>query len=90
MKEKAWKSSISGKIPWRREWPPTPVFLHGKSQRSLVSYESMGLQKSPHMTEQINSSSSSNGVLNGTVQYGNQGEETVKRLEVGRDPQGRG
>ena len=55
-----------------------------------MSYESMGLQKSPHMTEQINSSSSSNGVLNGTVQNGNQGEETVKRLEVGRDPQGRG
>ena len=26
-----------GKIPWRREWQPTPVFLHGKShgQRSL-------------------------------------------------------
>ena len=26
------------KIPWRREWPPTPVFLSGKSygQRSLV------------------------------------------------------
>ena len=27
-----------GKIPWRREWQPTPVFLPGKShaQRSLV------------------------------------------------------
>ena len=27
-----------GKIPWRRAWPPTPVFLPGKStgQRSLV------------------------------------------------------
>ena len=26
------------KIPWRREWPPTPVFLPGEShgQRSLV------------------------------------------------------
>ena len=29
-----------GKIPWRREWPPTPVFLPGKfrAQRSLVGY----------------------------------------------------
>ena len=27
-----------GKIPWRKEWQPTPVFLPGKSydQRSLV------------------------------------------------------
>ena len=26
------------KIPWRRKWPPTPVFLPGKphGQRSLV------------------------------------------------------
>ena len=26
------------KIPWKREWPPTPVFLPGEShgQRSLV------------------------------------------------------
>ena len=29
-----------GKIPWRREWLPTPVFLPGEShgQRSLVGY----------------------------------------------------
>ena len=29
-----------GKIPWRKEWQPTPVFLAGEShgQRSLVSY----------------------------------------------------
>ena len=28
------------KIPWRREWPPTPVFLPGEShgQRSLAGY----------------------------------------------------
>ena len=30
----------AGKIPWRREWPPTPVFLLGEShgQRSLTGY----------------------------------------------------
>ena len=29
-----------GKIPWRRKWQPTPVFLPGRShgQRSLVGY----------------------------------------------------
>ena len=31
-----------GKIPWRRKWQPTPVFLPGKfhGQRSLVGYTS--------------------------------------------------
>ena len=35
------------KIPWRRKWQPTPVFLLGKShgQRSLVGYSPWG-QKS--------------------------------------------
>jgi len=30
------------KIPWRRAWQPTPVFLPGEShgQRSLVGYSS--------------------------------------------------
>ena len=29
-----------GKIPWRREWQPTPAYLPGKSheQRSLAGY----------------------------------------------------
>ena len=33
-----------GKIPWRRAWQPTPVFLPGKSpgQRSLASCSSWG------------------------------------------------
>ena len=31
-----------GKIPWRREWLPTPVFLPGKphGQRRLAVYNS--------------------------------------------------
>ena len=35
------------KIPWKREWLPTPVFLTGKfhGQRSLVGY-SPGVAKS--------------------------------------------
>ena len=33
-----------GKIPWRRKWHPTLVFLPGKShgQRSLVGYSPRG------------------------------------------------
>ena len=43
-----------GKIPWRREWPPTPVFLPGKShgQRSLAGYSPWG-RKESDMTERL-------------------------------------
>ena len=36
------------KIPWRREWLPTSVFLPGEfhEQRSLVGYNPWGLKKS--------------------------------------------
>ena len=39
-----------GKIPWRRAWQPTPVFLPGKShrQRSLVGYRPWGCQRVRH------------------------------------------
>ena len=41
------------KIPWRREWQPTPVFLPGKChrQRSLVGYSPCG-HKESDITEQ--------------------------------------
>ena len=34
----------AGKIPWRRAWPPTPVFLTGEfhGQRSLAGYSPWG------------------------------------------------
>ena len=37
-----------GKIPWRRAWQPTPVFLPGEShgQRSLVGYSPCGYKES--------------------------------------------
>ena len=37
-----------GKIPWRREWQPSPVLLPGKShgQRSLVGYSPWGRKES--------------------------------------------
>ena len=42
------------KIPWRRKWQPTPVFLPGKShgQRGLLGYSPQGKKKSD-MTEMI-------------------------------------
>ena len=43
------------KIPWRRKWQPTPVFLPGKShgQRSLAGYSRWG-HKELDRTEAIN------------------------------------
>jgi len=39
-----------GKIPRRREWQPTPVFLPGEfhGQRSLVGLKSLELQRVGH------------------------------------------
>ena len=38
--QETWVRSLVGKIPWRRKWQPTPVFLPGEShgRRSLVGY----------------------------------------------------
>ena len=46
-----WFYPSVGKIPWRREWQPTPVFLPGKShwQKNLVGYCSLDC-KSQKMT----------------------------------------
>ena len=48
-----------GKIPWRRKWQPTPVFLSGKShgRRSLVGYSPWDGKESD-TTERLNSNSS--------------------------------
>ena len=37
-----------GKLPWRRKWQSTPVFLPGKSheQRSLAGYSPWGRKES--------------------------------------------
>ena len=43
-----------GKIPWRRKWQPTPVFLLGEShgQRSLAGYSPRG-RKESNTTERL-------------------------------------
>ena len=45
-----WFESWVGKIPWRRKWQPTPVFLPEKfqGQRSLVGYSPWGHKESMH------------------------------------------
>ena len=52
--QETWVRSQVGKIPWRRIWQPTPVFLPGKlhGQRSLVGYSLWG-HKESDTTEQL-------------------------------------
>ena len=33
--QKSWVGSLVGKIPWRREWLPTPAFLPGAFHRKM-------------------------------------------------------
>ena len=46
--QEMWFDPWVGKIPWRRKWQPTPVFLPGKchGQRSLVGYSPWGCKES--------------------------------------------
>ena len=50
--QETWVYPQVRKIPWRREWQPTPVFLGGEfhGQKSLVGYSSWGCEESD-MTE---------------------------------------
>ena len=43
-----WFDPWVGKIPWRRKWQSTPLFLPGESdgQRSLVGYSLWGRKES--------------------------------------------
>ena len=57
-----WVRFLGGKILWRREWLPTPVFLPGKShgQKSLTGHSPWGC-KELDMTERL--------TLNSTERY---------------------
>ena len=54
-----------GKIPWKRKWQPTLVFLPGKfhGQRSLADYSPRGCKESAWLSTQL---------LSGTVEFGTQ------------------
>ena len=61
--QKTWVRSLGGKIPWRRKWQPTPVFLPGEShgQRSLVGCSPWGSGESD-MTEQLSNNRKEKGI----------------------------
>ena len=46
----SWFDSWVSKIPWRRKWQHTPVFLPGKShrQRGLAGYSQWGHKRVRH------------------------------------------
>ena len=52
--QETWFDPWVGKIPWRRNWQPTPVFLPGEfhGQRSLAGYSSWD-GKELDMTKQL-------------------------------------
>ena len=54
-----------GKVPWRRAWQPTPVFLPGESheQRSLVGYSLWDCKESDMIEETEHSWSQGQGSL---------------------------
>ena len=56
------------KIPWRRKWQPTPVFLPGKShgQRSLEGYSPWGRPKKSWTQLSMHTHISSNGSFQST------------------------
>ena len=62
-----------GKIPWRRKWQPTPVFLPGKShgQRNLAGYSPVFVtQLCPTLCDPTNCSppgSSIHGILHARI-----------------------
>ena len=52
--QEMWVQFLGEKMPWRREWQPTPVLLPGEShgQRTLVGYIPWDGKQSD-MTEQL-------------------------------------
>ena len=61
-----WEDALE-KIPWRRAWQPTPIFLPGEchGQRSLVSYTPWG-HKESDTTEWLTHTVLEQGFLGGT------------------------
>ena len=52
--QETWLNLWVRKIPWRRKWLPTPLFLPGEfhGQRSLEGYSPWGCKESD-MTDQL-------------------------------------
>ena len=72
-----WEDSVykhpTAKIPWRRKWQPTPIFLPGKSrgQRSLAGYSPWSRKESDR-TELLSThphTQFSSGIIESTLFY---------------------
>ena len=52
-----------GKIPWRKAWQPTPVFLPGEShgQRSLLGYSPWGAKSQTRLKRLSTAHTAGNG-----------------------------
>ena len=61
------------KIPWRKKWQPTPVFLPEKLQRSLVGYSPWGRKEyvSTHTHTDIHTHM--HNLIEGTLKQGSEG-----------------
>ena len=69
VKPAMWETWV-GKIPWRRVWPPTPVFLPGEfhGQSSLLGYSPRDGEESD-MTERLSTAQLSSAELQGPRTY---------------------
>ena len=58
-----------GKIPWRKAWQPTPVFLPGEShgQRNLAGYSPWGHKESGTTWNSLAHTQTTQGFLGGSV-----------------------
>ena len=54
-----------GKIPWRRKWQPTPVFLPGESHglRSLVGYSPWGCKSQTRLSDYTTTTTTRSSVV---------------------------
>ena len=71
-------NSWARKLPWKRKWQPTPVFLSGKShgQRSLTGYNH-GYTKMLDMTQQLNNSN----ITLPAIEYGSSTNTPLKNIK---------
>ena len=77
---------LLGKIPWRRQCLPTPVFLPGEfhRQRSLAGYSSQG-RKESDTTEQLTGFPAGSGVKESVCNAGDM-EDMGSTPGLGRSP----
>ena len=71
----------SGKIPWRREWQPSPAFFPGKShgQRSLPSHKRVGHDLATKPPKQLSHSPCTKWLQWYLLEFSGESNETLYR-----------